>query len=121
MKKKLAPLAENVGESAAACLITMTQGNILAFGVAHWVIASQTGLVAGVLASIALMLARTDNRWVIAIMLGTITAVVDYFIHPEMFGPEFLEPILTGLAAAMLSFLIGTAMKHWREWRASRA
>jgi hypothetical protein len=47
-KKKVGPFFENVGESAAACLITMVQGNLLVFGVGHWIIASQAGIAAGV-------------------------------------------------------------------------
>ena len=47
MKKKLTPIFENVAESTTACLITMVQGNLLALTVSHWLIASQTGVVAG--------------------------------------------------------------------------
>jgi hypothetical protein len=47
-KKKVGPFFENVGKSATACLITMVQGNLLVFGVGHWIIASQAGIAAGV-------------------------------------------------------------------------
>ena len=86
MKTKITPFVENIGEATAACLITMAQGNFLALGITHWVIASQTGLVAGVAASVALLLTQTRSRWVIAIVLGVATAIVDYFMHPGMIG-----------------------------------
>ncbi len=94
-KKKVGPLFENIGESTAACLITMVQGNFLILGVSHWIIASQTGIAAGVLATAALLLARTQNRLAISAILGLITAVVDYFVHAGMFGPEAAEAIVT--------------------------
>ncbi len=119
MQKKITPFVENFGEATAACLVTMVQGNFLALGVTHWVIASQTGLVAGVAASVALLLTQTKSRWVIAIVLGVVTAVVDYFMHPGMIGPIFLEAIITGLGAAALSYAVGTFLKYRREKRAT--
>ncbi|MDE0756004.1 MAG: hypothetical protein OSB26_15290 [Woeseiaceae bacterium] len=119
MKTKITPFVENIGEATAACLITMAQGNFLALGITHWVIASQTGLVAGVAASVALLLTQTPSRWVIAIVLGVATAIVDYFMHPGMIGPIFLEVIITGLGAAVLSFAVGALLKFHREKRAA--
>ena len=121
MKSKIAPLAENIAEATAACLITMSQGNIVAFTLAHWAIASQTGVIAGVAASAALLLARTDNRWIIAVVLGVVTAAVDWFVHPSMFGAAVTEAIVTGIGAAVLSFSIGTTVRHWKRRRYSRA
>jgi|TARA_B110000116_G_scaffold265398_1_gene274551 O-antigen ligase len=119
MKTKITPFVENIGEATAACLITMAQGNFLALGITHWVIASQTGLVAGVAASVALLLTQTRSRWVIAIVLGVATAIVDYFMHPGMIGLIFLEVIITGLGAAVLSFAVGALLKFHREKRAA--
>lgn len=119
MKTKITPFVENIGEATAACLITMAQGNFLALGITHWVIASQTGLVAGVAASVALLLTQTRSRWVIAIVLGVATAIVDYFMHPGMIGLIFLEVIITGLGAAVLSFAVGALLKFHLEKRAA--
>lgn len=115
MKKKITPFVENIAESGAACLVTMVQGNLLALGLSHWIIASQTGLVAGTAAAAAIVLAKTDNRWIIAGILGLSTAVVDYFIHPGMFGPIAMEAIVTGLGAAVLSYALGTAIRAIRQ------
>lgn len=121
MKPKITPIFENVAEATAACLITMTQGNFLAFTLSHWLIASQTGLLAGIAASAALVLTRTDNRWVIAMVLGTVTAAVDYFVHPGMFGTVATEAIVTGLGAAILSYAFGTAVRYWKKRKNSQA
>jgi len=116
-KKKVGPLFENIGESTAACLITVVQGNLLILGVGHWIIASQTGIAAGVLATVALLLAKTQNRLAISAILGVITAVVDYFVHEGMFGPEAAEAIVTGLGAAVLSYIVGSLIALYRKRR----
>ena len=43
--RRAGPMLENVTESAAACMLTMVQGNVLAFGLGHWIVASQTGIL----------------------------------------------------------------------------
>lgn len=114
MQRKITPVIENVAESTAACLVTMVQGNILAIGLSHWIIASQTGVVAGVLATVAVVATQTDKRWVVSLVLGAVTAVVDFFMHPGSFGPVFMEAAITGLGAAGLSYLAGTAYQWYR-------
>lgn len=116
VKKKLAPLAENIAESGAACLITMVQGNVLLLGLGHWITASQTGLVAGTAATAAILLARSDNRLLVAGILGAVTALVDYFVHPGMIGDaRATEAIITGLGAAALSYGLGTLLLRMRK------
>jgi hypothetical protein len=114
MNRRIAPLVENVAEASTACLITMMQGNFLAFTLTHWLIASQTGVIAGVVASVTLMLAKTDNRWLVAAVLGTVTAAVDFMVHPGSFGSIATEAIVTGAAAGTLSYLVGSL---WRRFR----
>lgn len=72
----------------------------------------------GLLASAGIFIAQTDNRWAIAVILGLATAVVDYLVHPGMFGPVFTEAAVTGIGAAVLSCIVGTA---WQRVRAARA
>jgi hypothetical protein len=118
--KRFAPFAEYLAESTAACLVMMVQGNFLAITLGHLAIASQTGVVAGLIAAVTLAFAKTDRRWVIAAVLGIATAVVDYFVHPGMFGTVATEAIVTGLAAAVLSYLVGAAARHFKRKAASR-
>ena len=115
MKNRIAPVVENVAESTAACLITMLQGNFLAMGLSHWIIASQTGVIAGVLTSVPIVAAQTDKRWVISILLGVITGIVDFYVHPGGFGAEATEAIVTGIGAAALSYFVGTVYAHFRN------
>jgi hypothetical protein len=114
LNKRVVPLVEYIAESTTACLVTMVQGNLLALTFSHLLIASQTGIVAGTIASVAVFLGRNSKRWVVSLVLGTATAIVDYFVHPGMFGPVALEAIVTGVAAAALSYLVGTGVKFAR-------
>ena len=120
-KPKLAPFAENIAESGAACLITMVQGNLLLLGLSHWITATQTGLVAGTAAATAITLAKTNNRLILAAILGISTAIVDYFVHPGMIGDApATEAVITGLGAAVLSYTVGTILERVRRRRAGR-
>ena len=109
--KKVTTFVEYVAESSTACLVTMVQGNMLAITVSHLVIASQTGVIAGVLAAGGLIITKTDKRWLVSLVLGVVTAIVDYFVHPGMFGPVAFEAIVTGAAAGILSYLVGGALR----------
>lgn len=115
MNKIARPFVENISEATAACLITMVQGNLLALGLSHWLIASQTGFAAGSITALAILLSKTDKRWLISLLLGVITAIVDYFVHPGMFGTAVTEAIVTGIGAAFLSYLVGTVIRSIRR------
>ena len=114
-KDRFKPFAEYLAESTTACLVTMVQGNFLALTLGHLFIASQTGLIAGAIAAITLAFARTDRRWIISAVLGVSIAVVDYFVHPGMFGTVVTEAVVTGIAAAVLSYLVSTVMRHYKR------
>jgi len=115
MNKHARPLIENVSEATAACLVTMVQGNLFALAVSHWLIASQTGLLAGAATSLVIIAARIERPWVISAALGAATTVVDYWIHEGMFGPFFLEAVVTGLGAAILSFAVQSLFRRNRS------
>ena len=86
MKEKAKSLVEGMSESTAACLLAMVQGNILALTLGHFLIAAQTGVLAGVLALVIGILARAQSVWVTPLLLGVCTAVVDFLVHPGSFG-----------------------------------
>ena len=116
-KSKWTPFLENITESGTACLVTMVQGNLLTLTLSHWLIASQTGVVAGAIASAAILIARIRRRWIVSLLLGAVTALVDFLVHPGQFGPVALEAVVTGLAAAFLSHLVGAAARGSRRRR----
>ena len=115
MKQRLVPFIEYAAESTTACLVTMVQGNLLALTLGHLLVASQTGVIAGIVAAIALFMSRSSGRWIVSSVLGVATAIVDFLVHPGMFGPVFLEAAVTGFAAAVLSYLVGTLVRLFRK------
>jgi len=113
------PFLEHSAEATTACLIAMVQGNVLALTLSHWLIASQTGILAGGATALALLVARVQNPWVPSALLGAITTGVDYLTHEGSIGPFFLEAILTGLGASTLCMLVQTVGSHVRRRRVS--
>ena len=106
MKSKISPYVENITEAGCACLITMLQGNLLALGVAHWIVASQTGLIAGAIAGTTILAAKLRKQWVISLTLGVVTATVDFYVHPGTFGTTAIaEAMVTGVGAALFSYI----------------
>jgi len=109
VKKSGKTLIEGVSESTTACLLVMTQGSILVgLTGAHLLIAAQTGIVAGAIAFLVGWLLRANRYWVTPLLLGTCTAVVDYYVHPGSFGSFATEAMVTGLVAGVLS--LGVAL-----------
>jgi hypothetical protein len=112
MNKKIAPFIEYVSESTTACLVMMVHGNLLALTTGHLLIASQTGVVAGTIATVSIFVARASKQWIISFVLGVATGIVDFFVHPGMFGTVATEAVITGLGAAVLSYVVGTAIRY---------
>jgi hypothetical protein len=126
MKSKTAACVENVGESACSCLLTMVHGNVLALTLSHWLIASQTGLLAGIVASAAIVTARLRKPWMVSLTLGVATAGVDFAVHPATFNVLGVsEAVVTGVGASALSFaatgIARGAAAARRRWLAARA
>jgi hypothetical protein len=116
MKIKLAPYAENMCEAGISCLLTMVQGNVLALTISHWLVASQTGLLAGAIVGTTVIAAKLRRPWVVSLVLGVVTAAVDAAVHPATIGLESLvEAAITGGGAFVLSLAVGETLARW--WR----
>jgi hypothetical protein len=118
-KRLVEPFIENATEATVACLLAMVQGNLLAISLGHWLIASQTGIAAGAATAAVLYVWSSASPLKVAFVLGVLTAIVDFFVHSGQFGPVALEAIVTGAAAALLSWLLGSAFRWMRRWRAA--
>jgi hypothetical protein len=120
MKIKLAPYAENICESGISCLLTMVQGNVLALTISHWLIASQTGLLAGAIVGTTVIAAKLRRPWVVSLVLGIATTAVDAVVHPTTFGFDSLaEAAVTGAGAFALSLVLSETLQRWRQRRAA--
>lgn len=118
MKIKLAPYAENICESGMSCLLTMVQGNVLALTLSHWLVASQTGLLAGAIVGTTMIAAKLRRPWVVSLVLGAVTTAVDPVAHPAVLRFQALtEAAVTGVGAFVLSLAVSAALRRWRPKR----
>jgi hypothetical protein len=118
MKIKLAPYAENMCESGLSCLLTMVQGNVLALTISHWLIASQTGLLAGAIVGTTVIAARLRRPWIVSLVLGAVTTAVDAAVHADTFGlRSLIEAVVTGVGAFVLSLAASETLQRWRSSR----
>jgi hypothetical protein len=93
MKKRITAYVESICESGFACLITMVQGDVFSLSLSHWVLASETGVVAGALV----------------------------IVHRANFGvASFLEALATGVGAFALSLATTSLMRAMAAARARR-
>jgi hypothetical protein len=96
----------------------MVQGNVLALTLSHWLIASQTGLLAGFIVGTTVIAARLRQPWVVSLVLGAVTMAVDAFVHPGAFALAVAtEAVVTGAGAFALSLFVSRALGILRERR----
>lgn len=105
LKQRAWIFVQRFWQPTTACMSCMpgSLGNIMS--AAHWSLALQTGVVTGAL---ALFLSFTPvgrlyrHRWGNALLVGMLTAFADAWSHPNHFGFEHAEALLTGLVSALL-------------------
>jgi len=122
VKHRFAPYLERTCEAGMACMLTMVQGNLLALTLTHWLVASQTGIVAGAIASTAVVATRLRRPWLISLTLGVVTIPVDALVHPgkfEMGGVS--EAVVTGVGAFALSLVASAAVRALGRRKARQA
>jgi hypothetical protein len=122
LQSRIGEFAEHSTEATCACAIMMVQGQLMLLSAAHWVIAIQTGLIAGVISTLLIIIGRATKPWIISAVLGLVTACVDFFVHASEFGPVFIEPLLTGIGAGLLSLIVTTIIRYlYRQLRSRSA
>jgi hypothetical protein len=87
----------------------------LLLSAAHWLIALQTGLLAGALSSVLLAFGRAPRPWVLSVVLGLATAVADFIVHSGDLVDVLIEAVITGVGAAVLAFLVTYAFRWLRR------
>lgn len=106
--------AKRLFESTTSCMVMMTQGNVLSLTLGHWGKALQVGLIASLATIFLLKIHKedlTDNKYVMAGIIGIFTAVADLTTHPTHFGGITTEAIVTGIGAGLLCI----CMSHLRS------
>ena len=77
----------------------------------HWAVALETGVSAGALSTLLIVLGRATKPWVISTVIGIATTIADFFVHSGDLGKVLREAVLTGLGAAILSTLLLTVIR----------
>ena len=96
-------------QSAAACLLTMTRGDVTAISLEHWQIALLTGGLSGILGvvfSVGPLLHLYGHPLFFALITFLGTVLSDWVIHPSHFGGEWSEALVTGAVAAFASLIL---------------
>lgn len=109
LKLRIAVFSRHVGQSTAACLTAMTQGDLSAITLTHWKVALTTGVGAGligVLISLGPLFRFYSSRWSVAAIAFFATLLADRWAHPSHFGGPWTEALVTALAAAAVSLFI---------------
>ncbi len=106
-------------QPTCACMIAMpgSVANVLSSG--HWLTALKTGLATGTLAlliSFTPLRAAFATRWGHASIVGALTAFGDAWSHPNHYGFDHAEALLTGV----VSFVIALSGGYLLEDRARR-
>ena len=96
-------------EAWVACLFCMVQGDLTVISINHAITAAKTGTIAAsVLVALSyspkLSGSKTWSLW----LIGVITSISDYAVHPTHFGPELAEALCTGVGAAGIAYVMMT-------------
>jgi hypothetical protein len=106
---RLALCGHKAVEAGGVCLLLMVQGNILALTLAHFELASKTGLLAvfpAVAVSFTPYARYLVNRWTASEFLAVCTFLADAFAHPSHYPGQFSEAALTGIGAFVFSVVV---------------
>ena len=96
-------------EVGAVCLVLMVQGNLGEVTLAHFLIATKTGLWA-ISPALGITFTRYArhlvNRWTSSAFLGLCTFLADALSHESHYPGAYMEAFLTGIGAFVFSIVI---------------
>ena len=107
---KLKILAERFGQSWSACMVAMVQGDLSVLTLKHAMVASKTGLIAGIAMVIASLIPN-QSKWFGLWLIGLFTMIADYMTHPTHFGKPVTEAIVTGIGAVIIALIYDKVME----------
>jgi hypothetical protein len=100
-------------EATPACLLVMVQGNIWLATMGHLQKALETGFLTGLGVLILSFFSHHwfSNKYIVAVITGTMVFVADLIVHPSHFGGFATEAIVTGIFTAIISLVLNIAGK----------
>lgn len=116
MHRQTFDCSEKFAEAWLSCMVFMVEGNLSALTVDH-VISALKLSTSATLAYAALQLAfHRSNPFLNICLMGAITALMDFNIHPTHFGPVWAEAVATGGGTMLLGFLV-RLLKGQNLWK----
>jgi len=107
MLTRLKIFLQRFREAWLACILCMVQGDLTVVSIGHALTAAKTGAIAGVAFVVCSFWTKVkDNLWVTTWLVGVLTALADYLVHPTHFGGDWTEAVVTGVAASSLCFFM---------------
>ena len=103
-------------ETSPACLLNMVKGNLLAVTLHHWLVAFETGALAGIFWLILMLTPAKkfeDNK----IFLFALVATADFILVAPHFDGKYAEAISTGITAVMIALVYMFIFKKWHEYK----
>lgn len=106
MNRQTFDCSEKFAEAWLSCMIFMVEGNLSAWTVNHVTTALKLSTSA-TLAYAALQIAfHRSNPLLNICLMGAITALMDFNLHPTHFGPVWAEAVATGGGMMLLGFIV---------------
>lgn len=87
-------------------MIFMVQGNFAAITFGHCITAFKVASSSTLAYAAVHLLQDNDPAWLNILVMGAITAVFDFQIHPTHFGPVWAEAVATGAGTAALGAIV---------------
>ena len=113
--KFFAIFSKRLSEATIACMVAMTQGNLIIMTLGHWSKALQVGTVAALATILFIIIDKehiTQSKFAMAGTIGFFTAVADFILHPSGFGGPSTEACVTGIGAGLLCLAMSGV---WRD------
>ena len=112
MKHQALDCSEKFGEAWISCMVLMVEGDVSRWTWAHSITAFKVAC-SSVLAYAALMiLLHRENPILRILLMGVITAIFDFEVHPTHFGPVWAEAVATGFCTSGLGFAVHLLRKR---------
>ena len=96
-------------EAGAVCMVLMVQGHLMDIGLAHFALATKTGLLA-VFPALGITFTRyarhLANRWAASLFFGLCTFLADSLVHESHYPGAYTEAALTGIGACLFSLAL---------------
>lgn len=106
MDTRLIDVSEKFGSAWLSCMVFMVEGNLSGLNFKHVVIALRVASSATLAYVGCMLLLHKEKTWLNILLIGIVTAIFDFEIHPTHFGPVWAEAVATGLGSMLFASIL---------------